>query len=151
MKAIRKRPGEGPELINIENDGDAIRAELDGYMEAVTLAENLVILCDEEGRLKGKAPNCVICGVDFVGTILVLGVDGEEFADAPNADTVLWLLFHTVRYGRADRGHNTWNCRHCGHIEQFEADGPFENGWNICPVCGGWILRPATENGGMNV
>lgn len=144
MKAIRKRPGEGPELIDIRDD-DHIREELGGYMEAVTLTEDLVILCDEEGRLKGKAPNCVICGVDFVGTILVLGVRGEEFADVPDADGVLLYLFGTVRYARADRAHNVWSCRNCGHIERFEADGPFENGWNICPVCGGWILRPSGE------
>jgi hypothetical protein len=35
-----------------------------------------------------------------------------------------------------DQEHNTWNCRGCGYIETFEADGPVENGWNFCPGCG---------------
>lgn len=26
-------------------------------------------------------------------------------------------------------------CERCGHMERFEADGPFEAGWNVCPVC----------------
>ena len=145
MKVIRKHPGQMPEVIDVENDGDAIRAELGGYMEAVTIAEDLVILCDEEGRLKGKAPNMKIAGVGFVGTILIVGVDGEEFCDVPKLDFVLWTFFRVVRYGRADRAHNVWNCRRCGHLQQFEADGPFENGWNLCPVCGGVVLRPAVN------
>ena len=147
MKAIRKRPGEMPEVIDVENDGDAIRAELGGPMEAFTIAEDLVILCDEEGRLNGKEHNITLrgLGVDFVGTILIVGVDGEEFCDVPKMDRVLWIFFNMVRYSRADRAHNVWNCRRCGHLQRFEADGPFENGWNICPVCGGVILRPASN------
>lgn len=147
MKVIRKHPGQMPEVIDIENDGDAIRAELGGFIEAVTIAENLAILCDEEGRLKNKAPNITFkaMGIDFVGTILIVGVDGEEFYDVPKLDWILWNLFRMVRYGRADRANNVWNCRRCGHLQQFEADGPFENGWNLCPVCGGVILRPASN------
>ena len=146
MKVIRKRPGEMPEVIDIENDADAIRAELGGYMEAVTIAEGLVILCDEEGRLKGKAPNIAFKGLDFVGTILIVGVDGDEFCDVPELDFVLWTFFRMVRYSRADRAHNVWRCRRCDHLQQLEADGPYENGWNLCPSCGGVILRPATND-----
>ena len=147
MKVIRKHPGEYPEVIDVENDVDAICAELDGHMEAFTIAQDLVILCDEEGRLKGKAPNIALkgLGVDFCGTILIVGVDGEEFCDVQQLDFALWSFFRMVRYGRADRAHNVWNCRRCGHLQQFEADGPFENGWNLCPVCGGVILRPASD------
>lgn len=147
MKAIRKQPGKAPEVIDVENDVDAICTELDGYIEAVTIAEDLAILCDEESRIKGKTPNIALkgLGVDFCGTILIVGVDGEEFCDVPKLDFVLWTFFRTVRYGRADRAHNTWNCRHCGHLQQFEADGPYENGWNVCPVCGGVVLHPTNN------
>lgn len=41
-----------------------------------------------------------------------------------------------VIYSCVDQEHNTWNCRGCGYIETFEADGPVENGWNFCPGCG---------------
>ena len=27
--------------------------------------------------------NCNVCGIDFVGTIVICGVEGEEFADLP--------------------------------------------------------------------
>ncbi len=144
MKAICKEPGGGPQLIDIRDDNH-IREVLGGWMEAVRLMPDLAILCDEDGRLKGKQPNCKIAGIDFVGTILIVGVNGEEFSDLPSMDKVLDVLFHTVRYTRADRAHNVWNCCRCGHMEQFEADRPFENGWNLCPVCGGWILRPSSQ------
>lgn len=63
-----------------------------GYIETVTLAEDLVIICNENGRCIGTDEegnmislpyNCTVAGVDFVGTILVAGVSGDEFADCP--------------------------------------------------------------------
>lgn len=49
--------------------------------EEITLG----ILCDEEGRLKGKPENCEAWGISFVGDIILLGAKGEEFADVPIA------------------------------------------------------------------
>lgn len=31
-------------------------------------------------------------------------------------------------YECVDREHDAWRCRACGYIENFEADGPTENG-----------------------
>ena len=144
MKVIKKEPGKMPVLADVENTLEALQKEVGGMVEAVTLTKDLVILCDEEGRLEGKEKNIEIpkMGIDFVGTVLFVGFDGEEFCDVPEADFLLWSFFGIVRYSRADRKHNVWNCQRCGHLEQFEADGPYENGWNICPVCGGTILTP---------
>ena len=145
IKVIRKAPGKLPEMLDVENSLEALQKEVGGYIEAVTIAEDMTILCDEEGRLKGKQLNWAIpkMGLDFVGTILFVGVKGDEFCDVSEPDFILWNFFRMVRYGRADRKHNVWNCRHCGHLQEFEADGPFENGWNICPVCTGMLLKPA--------
>ena len=38
-------------------------------------------------------------------------------------------------YKLKDETHNAWECEICGYITSFEADGPMENGWNVCPVC----------------
>lgn len=83
MKVLRKRPGEAVEEIEIENTLKALQEEVGGYIETVTLAADCTVICDEEGRLKNKPHNCEICGVKFVGAILVVGVDGEEFCDVP--------------------------------------------------------------------
>lgn len=35
-----------------------------------------------------------------------------------------------------DKASNTWQCVSCGMLQPFEADGPYENGFNYCPHCG---------------
>lgn len=145
MKAIRKEPGKLPEVIEVENTRNALRSEVGGPLEAVTVADDTVILCDEQWRIKEKAYCCKIFGMTFGGTVLVVGTDGEDFRDIEELDAVLWVLFRMVRYGRADRANNVWRCRRCGHLERFEADGPYENGWNLCPHCGGILLLPRSH------
>ena len=52
-----------------------------GYIETVTLDNTgLVVICNEEGRLRDLPYNCEVCGIDFVGPIVFAEVDGEEFA-----------------------------------------------------------------------
>ena len=59
MKAIRKKPGCAPELIDIDNTLKALQAEVDGYIETVTIASDAVVICNEEGRLRGMSYNCL--------------------------------------------------------------------------------------------
>ena len=77
MKAIRKKPGCAPEIIEVENTLKALQQEVGGHIETVTIASDAVIICNEEGRILGLSDNCRVCGVDFVGT------KGEEFCDVP--------------------------------------------------------------------
>ena len=44
------------------------------------------------------------------------------------------------RYTCVDEMHNVWRSD-CGHYEQFETDGPEENGWMCCPYCGKPIVE----------
>ena len=91
MKAIRKKPGCAPELIDIDNTLKALQAEVDGYIETVTIASDAVVICNEEGRLRGMSYNCLFFGMVFVGTILVVGRNKDEFCDVPEAD---FLMYH---------------------------------------------------------
>ena len=81
--AISKRPGCPPRSVWVSNTLENLQRNVGGYIETVTLATDMCVICDEEGRLKGKPYNCTICGVDFVGDVLLVGVKGEEFADLP--------------------------------------------------------------------
>lgn len=81
MKAIIKEPGQRPRETEIENSLSALQQAVGGYIETVTLAEDCCIICNEEGRLQGLPYNLTFCGVSFVGTILFVGVLGDEFAD----------------------------------------------------------------------
>lgn len=91
MKAILKKPGCAPELIDIDNTLKALQAEVDGYIETVTIASDAVVICNEEGRLRRMSYNCLFFGMVFVGTILVVGRNKDEFCDVPEAD---FLMYH---------------------------------------------------------
>ena len=99
MKAIRKKPGCAPELVEVENTLKALQQEVGGYIETVTIASDAVVICNEEGRILGLPDNCRVCGVDFVGTILVVGRNKDEFCDVPEAD---FLMYHL----REETGHD---------------------------------------------
>ena len=83
MKAIRKKPGAQPEIIEVDNTLAALQTEVGGYIETVTIASDAVVICNEEGRILGLPDNGRVCGVDVVGTVLVVGVNGPEFCDVP--------------------------------------------------------------------
>ena len=55
-----------------------------GYIETVGVGE-VIVICDEEGRLKGKPYNCTVRGISFVGDIIVCGSDivNGNFDDIP--------------------------------------------------------------------
>ena len=82
MMVIYIEPGKNPVVRDIPNELEALQAAVGGYIETVTLTRDCVVICDEEGLLKGKPFNIRIAGIPFVGPIVVAGVDGEEFTDA---------------------------------------------------------------------
>lgn len=83
IRVLTKRPGQVPRSTWIENSLKNLQNYVGGYIETVTLSTDFVVICDEEGRLNGKEYNCTICGVDFVGDIIICGVKKDEFADLP--------------------------------------------------------------------
>lgn len=83
MKAIRKKPGAQPEIIEVDNTLAALQTEVGGYIEVITLPYGAALICNEEGRILGLPDNGRVCGVDVVGTALIVGVNGEEFCDVP--------------------------------------------------------------------
>lgn len=52
IKVIIKRPGVKPYATNISDSLENLQRTVDGYIETVTLAENLVLICNEEGRIR---------------------------------------------------------------------------------------------------
>ena len=83
MKAIRKKPGCEPEIVEVENTLAALQQEVGGYIEVITLPYGAALICNEEGRLHHLMYNCVVFGVKFVGTVLIVGTKGEKFCDVP--------------------------------------------------------------------
>lgn len=151
MKMIRMIPGGMPEVIDVGDPYDDIPKLIDGVADTFQPVQKAVILFDYHWQKKNKPFNRIpgLPGLSVGGTILVAGHNEDGVCELEeNLDSVLWMLFRTLRYTRMDRRHNDWKCRRCGHTQVFEADGPYENGWNVCPSCGGFILRPAMNREG---
>lgn len=144
MKVIRKRPGEGPKVIDVRSI-EQIYAEIGKNVKRVDIATNAAILYDDGWRENGKHMNTVLCGLELGGTVFIVGCSENDLTDLPNVDGALYAFFVTVRYMPIDKANNVWQCRHCDYIQQFEADGPYENGWNVCPSCGGLLLTPKLQ------
>lgn len=83
IKAIIKSPDEKVgHMTWISDSLENLQNIVGGYIEAVGFGD-MVILCDEEGRIKKKPANCKIGRTSFVGTIIAVGSNGEEFSDVP--------------------------------------------------------------------
>ena len=80
MRVMSKEPGKGWKVAEIENTLEALQRGVGGKLEAVTLASDACVLRNEEGRLLGMPYNTTICGVSFVGPLLIVGIAGEDFA-----------------------------------------------------------------------
>lgn len=93
MKALYKAPNERTRLIDIDNTLEALQKAVGGCIETVTFTSDACVICDEDGRLKGLPFNCKLCGRDFVGPVLLVGVDGDEFTDIYKAECVARLFF----------------------------------------------------------
>ena len=99
ITVVVKEPGKAPEIRQIDNTLKALQDVVGGYIETVTVATDMVIICNEEGLIKHLLPNCRILGCYFVGTILAVGVDGEEFTDVPRPKEVAERLFGEENIG----------------------------------------------------
>ena len=83
IKILMKKPGEQATVVEPANDLAALQHLVGGYIETVTIAPDMVVICNEEGRLLGLPYNTKINYVEFVGTILLAGVRRDSFADLP--------------------------------------------------------------------
>lgn len=91
MRLLIKKPGQYPELEDFEaaDTLSALQAAVGGYIQTVPITDKLVLVCDEDGKLKDKIANVALTngmgGVyDYcVGTVAVVGLtdDGEEFRE----------------------------------------------------------------------
>jgi len=83
IRVIVKNPGEAPKEREVPNTLEALQALVGGYIEAVPLSRDAVILVNEEGKLRGMAPNVMYFDDVLVGPVVLVGARGEEFVDAP--------------------------------------------------------------------
>ena len=81
MRVLFKDVGNPVRSMVIPNELGVMQQLVDGYIEIITLLDDLVIICNDEGRINGMKKNFRIDALnDFVfGPALFVGADGEEF------------------------------------------------------------------------
>ena len=134
---MQAEPGKPPYYDEIPNELEILQKTVDGYIETVTLASDLVVICNEEGRLLANAYNCRVAGVDFVGTFILAGVEDDDFGDIPEAlrsEETLQQLFPGLY--AAQRSSSVRVCPVCGREYSAPPAISRKNRAEICPDCG---------------
>lgn len=137
IKVIVKEPGKPAYYDEIPNELEVLQATVDGYIETVTIvAGELVVICNEEGRLSGLPANCALRGIDFCGTIILCGVsaDGEDFADVPSVMQDRELLRAYMPELLSEQPPRT--CPVCGRAYSGRPALSRRRPIEICPECG---------------
>lgn len=72
------------EQAEIDNTLETMQKIVGGYIETVTLSKDTVLICNEEGRLKGLQPSARILGEVYFGNVILAGYDEDgEFCSIP--------------------------------------------------------------------
>ena len=106
LNVVIKEPGKDPFIKRIEDDLTTYQEILGGMMEMVPFEKGQVLLCNDEGKLKGLEPNLILpSGEIIVGTAIIVGTDGEEFrslTDEEAEEAMLWLQIIGIRQTTID-------------------------------------------------
>ena len=104
MKAIYKKVESiNPEIIEIEDSLNSLQKCVDGHIEMLCLSENIVLLLDEEGKIKNKQPNFALQIPErnfldvIVGDVLILGVNGPDFRSLTDKECDKYLKIFSER------------------------------------------------------
>jgi hypothetical protein len=99
IRVMVKEPFEAPYETEIENELEEYKRIVGGHIECVPLADipGTVLICNDEGKLQGLAPNLFLNMDVICGTVIAAGVSGEEFADLPKSAALKVWLRLTIR------------------------------------------------------
>ena len=92
IKVIYKAPGEPWREMELDNTLEAFQSAVGGYIEPIRLTADMVLICNEEGRLIPLSANVRIMGEDICGPVVICGTYGDEFTDCP-CTMANWLRY----------------------------------------------------------
>lgn len=83
IKVIKKVPGERPYTTYISDRLEVWQQNVGGPIEVFPVATDLIIICNEEGRLCNMRWNCNVIGEDLYGPVIFAGRKDDQFTDIP--------------------------------------------------------------------
>lgn len=79
LRVLVKRTGLPLRAEVVENTLRSMQELVDGPIGCVTVTEDLAIVCNEEGQIRGLLPSASILRVQFDGPVAFVSVRGENF------------------------------------------------------------------------
>lgn len=90
MQVLVVEPNKNPVIMDVDDSLDSMQKLVGGHLEVVCpFKDSVVMVCNEEGKLKGLPSNKIICDSDgkcldiVVGTFFLAGKGEDEFIDFP--------------------------------------------------------------------
>ena len=82
VKILLIKPGENPEVMEIEDTLSSYQNLVDGPIQMVYLTDDVALICNEEGKLRGLKHNRNFDLKHFkdyvVGNIVLVGIDNDS-------------------------------------------------------------------------
>ena len=83
IHVLMKKPGSAAFTVEvIENSLEGFQKAVGGYIEVHPFNDNLVVVCDEDGRLKKLPYSVTINRINYCGTVVIAATDRSgEFTE----------------------------------------------------------------------
>lgn len=78
LRILLKKVGKNPEVMNIENTLKAKQKLVNGLIEVVPITDEILLICNEEGKLNNLPPNLLFDYDYIAGDCFFIGDDFEN-------------------------------------------------------------------------
>ena len=95
MKVVVKKAGQMPEVKEIKGTLESMQKIVGGYIECVGVFDNILCVCNEEGKLLRLPPNFILNGNIIVGDVFFCAGGEEDFEslDDEQIQTIMNILY----------------------------------------------------------
>lgn len=95
MKVVVKKAGQMPEVKEIKGTLESMQKIVGGYIECVGVFDNILCVCNEEGKLLRLPPNFILNGDIIVGDVFFCAGGEEDFEslDDEQIQTIMNILY----------------------------------------------------------
>ena len=91
MKIVVKKVGQKPEVKEINGELHEMQEIVGGYIECINIVENILCVCNEEGKLMGLPSNFAFGG-DIIAGDVFFCVGGEEDFESLSDEQIELLM-----------------------------------------------------------
>jgi hypothetical protein len=92
MKIVIKKAGYNPEVREINGELHEMQEIVGGYIECINVIDNILLVCNEEGKFMGLTPNFAFNGDLIVGDVFFVAAGEEDFESLTDEQTEFLMV-----------------------------------------------------------